>query len=234
MRASPAGGGSGDFLNLSIGVDIADSITEVTGSGTRVRGDNDVGSVLVSLFGEDKVTVDIGRSQRVTTKARSTEQRSERLLAIGVTVENGKGLSIGLSREGLVGQESETVIVGNQTTGLLAGLESDDIANGSKSLGVNALDVDTGAAGVEVGEEGLGTIRRDSEGSSSVVREASPVSLFNGIEGVAESQGVDVVLERGRCELSSSQRQAGGKGEKTRHYRIRTVSETRVLVCIYI
>jgi hypothetical protein len=50
-----------------------------------------------------------------------------------------------------------------------------------------------------------------------VVRKTGPVSLLDGVERAAQREGIDVFFERGRSELSSSQRQAGGESKKTRH-----------------
>ncbi|KAI6769532.1 hypothetical protein HG530_004161 [Fusarium avenaceum] len=153
------------------------------------------GGIVASLFREDKIAVDIGRSKSIAREARTAKKGSEGLLTIGVLVDNGERV-LGLSGYNLVGQKSETVIVCNKTAGFFTALESNWGTNSSESLGVNTLDVNACAAGVEVGQE-----------SSLAIR----------IERTAQSEGIDVVFERGRSELSSSQRQAGGEGKKTRH-----------------
>lgn len=216
VGAAPRGGSTSNLLDLTVSGDVPDGITKVARGGARVGSDDDVGGVVAGLLGEDEVTVDIGRGKRVSAKAGATEEGAEGLLAVGVLVEDGEGV-LGLSRDNLVGQEGKAVIVGNKTASLLTSLDGDGSANSGKGLGVNTLDVNTSTAGIEVGQVSGLAIGRDGEGSSAVVRETGPVSLLDGVERATQSQGVDVVLERGGGELSSRQRQAGSEGEKTRH-----------------
>jgi hypothetical protein len=216
VGAAPRGRGALNLLNLTRWGDIADSITEVARGRAAVRGNDDISGVVSSLLGEYEVTVDIRRGKSIAREARATEESSERLLPVGVLVHNGERV-LGFSRDDLVGKEGETVVVSNETTGFLTILDHDGSTDGRKGLGVDALDVYASTTGIEVGEESGLAIWRDGKGSSTMVGKTRPVSLLNGIKGASQSKSVDVLLERRGSELSSSQSQSGGKGEKTRH-----------------
>jgi len=216
VGAAPRGRSALNLLNFTSWGDVADSITEVARGRATVRSNDDISSVISSLLGEDKITVDIRRGKSIAREAGATEEGSEGLLSVGVLVHNGKRV-LGLSRDDLVGKEGETVVVSNETTGFLTILDRNRSTNGSEGLGIDALNVHASTAGIKVGEESGFAIWGDGKGSSTMVGKTRPVSLLNGVKGASQSESVDVLLKRRGSELSSGQSQSGGKGEKTRH-----------------
>ncbi|GKT59543.1 LOW QUALITY PROTEIN: PE-PGRS family protein [Colletotrichum tofieldiae] len=216
VGAAPGGGGAGDVGEFTGGVDVADGVAKVARGVALVGGHDDVGGVVAGLLGEDEVAVDVGGSHGlVAVDVGAAEPGLEGLLAGGVAVEDGDGRVGGAAGEQLVGQDGETVVVGDEAAGLLTARDGDGLADGGEGGGVDLLDVDARLGGVEVREPGRLAVGGDGERGAAVVGVAGPVGLLDRVEGLAEGGRVDVLLERGRGQLGDGRGREAKDGEET-------------------